>query len=274
MYQILNRGWEFWICISLIILFILWLFYGGEDHEYVGLKPLKTGVDSTKYVDDYPEEYIGESTEESYSSGYSSGYSTDEDVKVEDVKDEWFKDDIIKPCIINLIKPPIKLFDKPKFSKEECAKALGKYKEYKSGKRSKFEQTCNDILEDIYNKPFYTIRPDFLKNPETKRNLEIDCYNDELHLGLESQGPSHYWFPNGLTRTKEDFMKQIRRDQFKIEQCDANGVYLITVPCTVKKEDYRDFIIYNLPENARQRERDEENRRKEEHDKKNLQGLK
>ena len=51
MYAILRRGWSFWLCICLVVIFILWLFYGGKDYEYIGLKPLKTGVDSTKYID-------------------------------------------------------------------------------------------------------------------------------------------------------------------------------------------------------------------------------
>jgi hypothetical protein len=32
------------------------------------------------------------------------------------------------------------------------------------------------------------VRPDFLKNPATGRNLEIDCFNNQLKIGLEYQG--------------------------------------------------------------------------------------
>jgi hypothetical protein len=41
---------------------------------------------------------------------------------------------------------------------------------------SKLELACKYHLENIFRKPFYKIRPDFLKNPETGRNLEIDLF--------------------------------------------------------------------------------------------------
>lgn len=43
-------SWIFWIFVLFFILFLLWLFFGGEEHEYVGLAPMKIGVDSTKYI--------------------------------------------------------------------------------------------------------------------------------------------------------------------------------------------------------------------------------
>ena len=50
---------------------------------------------------------------------------------------------------------------------------------------SKGERICKEVAEKIFKRPFDKIRPDFLKNDKTGRNMEIDVYNDELKLGIE-----------------------------------------------------------------------------------------
>ena len=47
--------------------------------------------------------------------------------------------------------------------------------------------------------------------------------------------------------TNEQFINQVRRDEFKRETCDILGIYLITVPYTVKFKDIMAFIKANLP---------------------------
>src|SRR5665648_148 len=94
----------------------------------------------------------------------------------------------------------------------------------------KSEEKCRNILETLFNSEFPSVRPDFLKNPETKRKLELDCYNEELKLALEYSGKQHYIFPNHFHKTKEDFLKQIRRDDYKKRVCIYKGVKLIVVP--------------------------------------------
>src|SRR5688572_17935268 len=43
--------WQFWIIFLFIIVFILWLLYGGEENlEYIGLSPLKIGVNAADYI--------------------------------------------------------------------------------------------------------------------------------------------------------------------------------------------------------------------------------
>ena len=39
-----NRGWIFWLAIILIIILIIWLFFGGQTYEFVGIKPLEPGT--------------------------------------------------------------------------------------------------------------------------------------------------------------------------------------------------------------------------------------
>ena len=91
-----------------------------------------------------------------------------------------------------------------------------------------------------------------MKNPETGRNLEIDLYNDSLKIGVERNGEQHYVFPNTFHRTYEEFLNQIRRDQYKLDACDAHGIYLITVPYNIPNdyETIKKYIEYYLPENA------------------------
>ena len=124
---------------------------------------------------------------------------------------------------------------------------------HESLKTSIGEKICAEVMEGIYGRKFKRVRPDFLRNPETGQNLEIDCYNDELKIGVEYNGIQHYVWPNYTGSTKDEFIQQLRRDKFKVDACDQNGVYLITVPYTVPNSMIRDYIIYYLPENVERR---------------------
>ena len=207
-------GWVFWLIVVVFIFFLLWLFFGRGDYEYVGLKPLKIGVDSTRYINDKTYAIIEKSKK-------NAQKITGDQVTLIPVEPT----EPIEPT-------------EPVVSRRRVSKG---------------EQICRQVMEELYNKPFPTIRPDFLKNPETKRNLELDCYNDELKLAVEYNGVQHYKWPNFTNQSKEDFIKQVRRDKYKVEACDANGVYLITVPYNVPHKDIKDYIIYYLPENYQQR---------------------
>jgi len=115
---------------------------------------------------------------------------------------------------------------------------------------SRGEELCCRIMEEIYGVPFKKTRPDFLKNPETGRNLELDCYNEQLGIAIEFSGEQHYRWPNRFHKTLDQFIQQIRRDEFKREMCDENSVYLITVPYNVPENLMKDYIIHYLPENV------------------------
>jgi hypothetical protein len=54
-------------------------------------------------------------------------------------------------------------------------------------KESKGEAHARKISKEIFQKPFDKIRPDFLRNNVTGKNLELDLYNEELNLGIEVQ---------------------------------------------------------------------------------------
>jgi hypothetical protein len=107
----------------------------------------------------------------------------------------------------------------------------------------KNEELCRSIFESIFNKPFPSIRPNFLKNPLTKKNLELDGYNEELKLAFEYNGIQHYKFNEKFHRSEKDLIDQQRRDKLKQELCDKNNVTLITVPYTVNENKMKPYIL-------------------------------
>ena len=114
-------------------------------------------------------------------------------------------------------------------------------------KDSRGEIECRNVLEKIFNKPFTKIRPNFLKNEVTGGyNLEIDCYNDELKIGVEYNGVQHYKYIPYFHKNKEAFYNQKYRDEFKRRMCKDNGVFLIEVPYTVKIENIENYIVREL----------------------------
>jgi hypothetical protein len=123
-----------------------------------------------------------------------------------------------------------------------------KYKKYKKYKKKstkwKSEEICRNILQDIFDLPFLSVRPDFLKNPSTNCNLEIDCYNSSIKLGLEYNGIQHYEYPNKWHKNLRQFKKQKNNDELKIKLCQQQGIILIIVPYTIKNDCLYKYI-YN-----------------------------
>ena len=108
--------------------------------------------------------------------------------------------------------------------------------------KKKHENRCREILENIYYPhTFPSVRPDFLKNPSTGKNLEIDCYNHILRIGLEYQGKQHTSYMPYFHSSIQDFEYQVHKDKYKKMQCQRMGIKMIYVPHTVK---YDDLFIY------------------------------
>jgi hypothetical protein len=264
--DLIDASWIVWFSIIAIVIFILWIFVGGGNYEYVGLAPLKIGVDSTKYVD---EQVYGVIERSNYNAEKISSIditpkipplinNTSAPLLNADTENIINRNNIFSPKFIGRsVEPNIELNLTPigpiaPFDPSQILPKQGKV-------CSKGEKMCRKAIEEIYNKPFPNCRPDFLKNPETKRNLELDCYNDELKIAIEYNGIQHYKWPNFTNQSQEDFVKQIRRDKFKVDMCDANGVYLITVPYNVPDNKIKSYIEYYLPENYHKRLTDEKN---------------
>ena len=80
----------------------------------------------------------------------------------------------------------------------------------------------------------------------TGRNLELDAYNEELHIALEYNGRQHYEYTPRFHRSLDDFEKQVYRDELKKKLCDANNVSLLIVPYTVKRPHLASYILSKL----------------------------
>jgi hypothetical protein len=286
-------SWQYCIIFLILLLFILWLFFGGQENlQYIGLSPLKIGVDASRNVEHEKgerENREGENGEgedednEDRSGEDEEGNEIDRTPSLPDVFEKIMKENSEKikfthsvagkteAPIIPISESYTKSFEKIEdemnsIEEDDLAEikediksprslALGEFTCYKNEKISKGEMLCKKAIEDIYGVPFYCVRPDFLKNPETGRNLELDLYNDHLKIALEYSGFQHFVYPNRFHKTKEEFLNQVRRDQFKVDMCDKNGVYLITVPYNVPNEytAIRKYIEYYLPENYEKR---------------------
>lgn len=108
---------------------------------------------------------------------------------------------------------------------------------------SKGEQITKDALESIFNKPFISVRPDWLRNPKTNRCLEIDCFNEELMLCVEYHGEQHYKFPNRYHLNETEFKEQVYRDVWKKETLKNMGYSVIIVPYDVPYDDIYNYIL-------------------------------
>lgn len=256
-------SWQICLFLLLLLLFIIWLFYGGEEKEYIGYSPLLEGNNKDAKENRNIEEKEKEETE---GDGENEDKISDEEfseISTLDSQDIENSNHVLDTSQILDIsngnsKKNVNFAINNKYSKElkisysyddeSKNKALGNNKCRINKNLSKGEQLCRQVIQDIYGVPFYCVRPIFLKNPETGRNLELDLYNDDLKLAIEYNGQSHYVFPNNFHKTEEEFINQVRRDQFKLEMCDKNGIYLITVPYHIplEYESIKNYILQHL----------------------------
>jgi len=112
----------------------------------------------------------------------------------------------------------------------------------RKSRESAGEAECRRVIENLTGKSFPKKRPDFLRNEITRSNLEIDCYCDELKLGIEYNGPQHYYYNPHFHASKDAFYNSKYRDELKARLCAKNGVKLIVVPYTVDINDIEDYI--------------------------------
>jgi len=117
----------------------------------------------------------------------------------------------------------------------------------KKRKCSKGEAIVRQTLEQHYNKQFPSTWPEFLRNPETNRRLELDCYNADLKIAAEYNGSQHYIWPNYTGQSYEQHIRQRRRDRYKVEVCDKLGITLIIIPYTVKHQFIPAYVKQRLP---------------------------
>jgi hypothetical protein len=271
----------YWI-ILIIAFFLLWIFLGGRQHEFVGLNPLFNNQplpEDPLAMNSFYLNQLKMTPQITYAEGQRQKTQDDKELQNAQISrhksenqnlrgknitalgislknpiTECSYDAFIHNQDENNIIPEVeeKIID-PSTDKKRISELLHMSMNPNLKSKWKYQNLCCQVLEEIYKKPFSSISPTWLKNPETGGILEIDCYNDELKIGVEYNGIQHYRYPNMYHKTYDEFIKQVRRDQYKHKKCDDNGVYLITVPYNVPQNKIRDYILHYLPENVSRR---------------------
>jgi hypothetical protein len=166
--------------------------------------------------------------------------------------DIWYLNTMIVACVGLLIL--VLIHRKMSRQKGKWGRSLKNVYLYTSTKKStslsesRGEIECRKFLETVFQMPFPKARPDFLKNPVTGNNLEIDCFNPTLRLGVEYNGQQHYSYNSFFHRNIDSSTNQKYRDELKRRICHENGIHLIEVPFTIKLHDIGSFLHLKLKE--------------------------
>jgi len=223
-YEDWSQNWIVWLIALMIVLVIMWWLLEGKEFPHF--------TDICDLPEDEPEEL-----EELTCVDPDQEPTSEPDISIDDIaKISGSEVDQIRIDPVTGV-----ITTGPEPVKEPKARRFG----------SKGERITCETLEAIYKLPFPTVRPNFLKNPETKRNLELDCYNEQLKIAAEYNGEQHYNFPNRFHKTRQEFMKQVRRDRLKAEICELRGIHLITIPWTINHQQIPIYIKERLPNNSK-----------------------
>ena len=114
--------------------------------------------------------------------------------------------------------------------------------------KGKYENKCREVFENIFKTEFSKIRPSFLRNNKTGKNMELDGYNSDLKLAFEYQGQQHYNFSPYFHKTEEKFAEQVYRDKLKKELCEKNEIKLVEIPFNIEYDDLENYIKMKLYE--------------------------
>lgn len=81
--------------------------------------------------------------------------------------------------------------------------------------------------------PLPKSRPAWLKNPTTKRNLELDMYNEEHRIAFEYDGAQHDVYTPHYHSSPYHFEYRRLLDRLKDTLCKQERVTLIRIPYTL-----------------------------------------
>jgi hypothetical protein len=111
------------------------------------------------------------------------------------------------------------------YGKEKPLRNLHKYKIKWNGKsRSKFQK---EVKKYLYKHWKYDLVFEEFKVVGTF--LTIDFYNHSKKIAIEVQGAQHLQFVKHFHKTRANFVRQIRRDDKKMDFCEINNIKLLQI---------------------------------------------
>lgn len=109
--------------------------------------------------------------------------------------------------------------------KEKSIKNAHKFKIDWNGKsRSKFQK---EVKKYLYKYWKYDLVYEEFRVAGTQ--LSLDFYNHTQKIAIEVQGAQHLKFVKHFHRTRANFVRQIRRDNKKLDFCELNEINLLEI---------------------------------------------
>jgi hypothetical protein len=120
---------------------------------------------------------------------------------------------------------------------------------------NKHEEECRKIFQKLFQKKFKSIRPDWLSNPVTGKNLELDGYCPDIvtplgeGLAFEYDGQQHAKHTKAFHKSEDEFTYQVKKDHWKNAKCKEKGIVLIRIPYYVSFFELEKYIKSELDRN-------------------------
>jgi hypothetical protein len=118
---------------------------------------------------------------------------------------------------------------------------------YLDKKKVSRERYVRHVLETMFRYRFPSVRPSWLKNPKTGRNMEIDCYCKEMNLSVEIDGEQHSkYIPYFHKKGYQEFLEMRDRDMMKTLLCKQRKMKLVRLPHTVADQDIEAYLLREI----------------------------
>ena len=126
------------------------------------------------------------------------------------------------------------------YGKEKPLRNPHRYKIKWNGKsRSKFQRTVKTFLY-----PYWRYDAVFEEFRVLGTQLTLDFYNHTRKIAIEVQGAQHLEFVKHFHKTRANFLRQIRRDDKKMDFCKINNIdFLQIYPDDKLSQEYFENLL-------------------------------